>query len=116
MRNLVKRLELTAYWEEHPDALEEKIENPIIIAGLPRTGTTLMHNMLLAGGPNDFRTPVCFCLLKQCVTIVFHAVFLTLSSFSSVAGHKPQFDPGTSLICSRRCLGVGSLIKAALGN
>eukprot|EP00750_Incisomonas_marina_P016807 INCI19566.1.p1 GENE.INCI19566.1~~INCI19566.1.p1 ORF type:complete len:448 (+),score=68.78 INCI19566.1:237-1580(+) len=58
MRNLVKRLELTAYWEEHPDALEEKIENPIIIAGLPRTGTTLMHNMLLAGGPNDFRTPL----------------------------------------------------------
>ncbi len=30
----------------HPEILEERIEKPVIIAGLPRTGTTHLHNLM----------------------------------------------------------------------
>ena len=32
----------------HPEILDERIEKPIIICGLPRTGTTHLHNLLSA--------------------------------------------------------------------
>ena len=60
LRNLLKRLELTEYWKQFPGVLDDasnRIERPIIVAGLPRTGTTLMHNMLRAGPPT-LRAPV----------------------------------------------------------
>jgi hypothetical protein len=47
---LIKSLEQRARVEElrrqHPSILEEPIRPPIIITGLPRTGTTLLHNLL----------------------------------------------------------------------
>lgn len=32
----------------HPEILDERIERPVVIAGLPRTGTTHLHNLLAA--------------------------------------------------------------------
>ncbi|MBZ5737088.1 sulfotransferase family protein [Nocardioides mangrovi] len=51
---LKNRLLLTEYLTRHPEALEVELAAPVIIAGLPRTGTTHLHN-LLAAGPT-FRT------------------------------------------------------------
>lgn len=49
--NLVNRLRLQALLTEHPEIADEQITAPIIICGLPRTGTTHLHN-LLAADPN----------------------------------------------------------------
>jgi hypothetical protein len=47
-QNLVNRLRLEALIAEHPEIEDIPIERPIIICGLPRTGTTHLHNMLAA--------------------------------------------------------------------
>lgn len=43
---LKNRLKIEAYIRDNPEVLKEKIERPIFIAGLPRTGTTALHHML----------------------------------------------------------------------
>ncbi|WP_396928859.1 sulfotransferase family protein [Mycolicibacterium sp.] len=49
--NLVNRLRLEALIAEHPEIEDIEIVRPIIICGLPRTGTTHLHN-LIAADPN----------------------------------------------------------------
>lgn len=44
--NLTNRLRVTAWLSEHPEALDARIERPIIVLGLPRTGTTLLSELL----------------------------------------------------------------------
>ncbi|TGB35988.1 sulfotransferase family protein [Mycolicibacterium peregrinum] len=46
--NLVNRLRLEALIADHPEIEDLEIERPIIICGLPRTGTTHLHNLLAA--------------------------------------------------------------------
>ncbi|BBZ02295.1 putative sulfotransferase [Mycolicibacterium chitae] len=46
--NLVNRLRLEALVQQHPEIEDVAIERPIIICGLPRTGTTHLHNLLAA--------------------------------------------------------------------
>lgn len=46
--NLVNRLRLEALIAEHPEIEAVDIERPIIICGLPRSGTTHLHNLLAA--------------------------------------------------------------------
>lgn len=46
--NLVNRLRLEALIADHPEIEDIAIERPIIICGLPRTGTTHLHNLLAA--------------------------------------------------------------------
>lgn len=43
---LSTRLILQDMVTRYPEILEERIESPIIIAGLPRTGTTHLHNLM----------------------------------------------------------------------
>ena len=43
---LVNRLRLTDLFRRHPEIGEIPITAPIVIAGLPRTGTTHLHNLL----------------------------------------------------------------------
>eukprot|EP00051_Salpingoeca_urceolata_P026601 m.477862 g.477862 ORF g.477862 m.477862 type:complete len:460 (-) comp20972_c0_seq1:52-1431(-) len=51
---LSTRLRLTALLQEHGDAIRaENITKPLIIAPIPRSGSTVMHNTLAASG--DFR-------------------------------------------------------------
>jgi hypothetical protein len=33
-------------YKEHPEILDQRIERPLFVVGLPRTGTTLMHRLL----------------------------------------------------------------------
>lgn len=42
------RLRIEQYIKDHPDVLEVPIDRPIVIAGLPRTGTTHLHNLISA--------------------------------------------------------------------
>lgn len=46
IRNAVQRLRHEALWKENPGIAQTKIHRPIIIAGLPRTGTTHMLNLI----------------------------------------------------------------------
>eukprot|EP00750_Incisomonas_marina_P005908 INCI14230.1.p1 GENE.INCI14230.1~~INCI14230.1.p1 ORF type:complete len:488 (-),score=90.76 INCI14230.1:653-2116(-) len=43
---LHRRLQIVQHAKEHPEIQDLKIDRPIFIVGLPRTGTTLLHNML----------------------------------------------------------------------
>ncbi|MFO8102446.1 MAG: sulfotransferase [Dehalococcoidia bacterium] len=43
---LSTRLILQDMLNRHPEIVEERIEKPIVIAGLPRTGTTHLHNLM----------------------------------------------------------------------
>ena len=45
-RFLEARGRLDALWERQPEILEERIPAPVIILGLPRTGTTFLFNLL----------------------------------------------------------------------
>ncbi|MDQ4133121.1 MAG: sulfotransferase [Actinomycetota bacterium] len=45
VRHLRNRLTLEAFFAAHPEKAVEEIEAPIVITGLPRTGTTLLHNL-----------------------------------------------------------------------
>lgn len=45
---LANRLLVEAYLRDHPDALDAPVRAPIIVAGLPRTGTTHLHNLVSA--------------------------------------------------------------------
>lgn len=46
--NLVNRLRLEALVAAHPEIEDVTIDRPIIICGLPRTGTTHLHNLIAA--------------------------------------------------------------------
>ncbi len=43
---LIHRLQLEEYWNEHPELEQQEIRRPLIIAGMPRTGSTALHNLL----------------------------------------------------------------------
>ena len=43
---LVNRLLIQDELKHHPEILREQIRRPLFITGLPRTGTTLLHNLL----------------------------------------------------------------------
>ena len=43
---LVTRLRVEALVREHPEILAEAVRAPIVILGLPRTGTTHLHNLM----------------------------------------------------------------------
>jgi hypothetical protein len=46
--HLVNRLRLEALTNAHPEIEDVAIERPIVICGLPRTGTTHLHNLIAA--------------------------------------------------------------------
>ena len=43
---LVNRLRIEEALQQHPDIRNERIESPLVIVGLPRTGSTLTHRLL----------------------------------------------------------------------
>lgn len=56
VRALTNRLEIVAWRAAHPDIVHHKITQPIVIVGQPRTGTTILYD-LLAQDP-AFRVPL----------------------------------------------------------
>lgn len=46
IRTLVNRLKIENDLKTHPEILDQPITKPLIIIGLPRTGTTLLHHLL----------------------------------------------------------------------
>jgi len=53
---LETRLRLVSYWRQKPQILEQPIHQPIFITGMPRSGTTFLHN-LFAQDPRN-RVPL----------------------------------------------------------
>ncbi|CAN7467727.1 sulfotransferase [Phenylobacterium sp. LjRoot225] len=45
---IANRLKTTAYLESRPELLKRPIERPVFVFGVPRTGTTLLSNLLAA--------------------------------------------------------------------
>ncbi len=62
--NLENRLRLQAHRAEHPEVAEQQIRRPIFILGLPRTGTTILFN-LLAQDPTT-RAPLSWEVEQPC--------------------------------------------------
>lgn len=62
---LTNRLEVTQLIKDHPEIRDETISAPLIILGLPRSGTTLTHTLLaldpLSRYPRNFETTGAFC-------------------------------------------------------
>src|SRR5579862_2438479 len=48
VKNLVIRMKVEDWLKKHPELLERPIEKPMFVFGLPRTGTTLVINLLHA--------------------------------------------------------------------
>ena len=55
---LADRLTLELWFRRHPEIAAEVIEPPVVVAGLPRTGTTLLYRMLAAA--ENFAAPIHF--------------------------------------------------------
>ena len=55
-RFLQNRLQIEDYWKRHPELADQKVEAPVFVCGLARTGTTLLHE-LLAQDPRN-RVPM----------------------------------------------------------
>lgn len=47
-RHLIQRSRLEAIWKAHPEIEEVEVDRPLIIAGLPRSGTTHLLNLVSA--------------------------------------------------------------------
>lgn len=45
-RLLQNRLRIEGWWRAHPELREERIEAPVFVTGLGRSGTTLLHELL----------------------------------------------------------------------
>ena len=58
VRTLVNRLRMEKDIRQHPEILDEDVSDPIIIIGLPRSGTTKMHKMLSAPDNVQKTTPL----------------------------------------------------------
>ena len=48
VRYASNRLLIQDQWQKHPEIADQQIKNPIIVAGLPRSGTTHLLNLLAA--------------------------------------------------------------------
>lgn len=46
VNSLSNRLRVENYLEQHPEVLEQKIERPVFVFGIPRTGTTMTNHLL----------------------------------------------------------------------
>jgi len=55
-RFLQNRLQIEDYWKRHPELADQKVDGPVFVCGLARTGTTLLHE-LLAQDPRN-RVPM----------------------------------------------------------
>ena len=53
---LSTRLRLEDLWRRHPEILDQPVGRPIIVIGLPRSGTTILHR-LLARDPDKRSSP-----------------------------------------------------------
>ena len=47
-RLLTSRLRIEAWYRAHPEVADERVEGPVFIIGLPRTGTTALSHLLTA--------------------------------------------------------------------
>ncbi|MDG2046364.1 MAG: sulfotransferase [Halioglobus sp.] len=55
---LCQRLLMQSFFNKYPEIASEEILNPVVIVGLPRTGTTMLHRTL--GSDERFYTPLWF--------------------------------------------------------
>ena len=46
LRLLRNRLRLVATWREHPEIERVEVHRPLVVVGLPRTGSTVLHDIL----------------------------------------------------------------------
>lgn len=46
VRIIKNRLEITYFLKQHPQILERDVARPLVVVGLPRTGTSLLQNLL----------------------------------------------------------------------
>jgi len=62
LRLLIGRLQIQRYIASDPGVLDEQIEAPIFVAGAPRTGTTILHALLVED--RSLRAPLGWELLR----------------------------------------------------
>lgn len=46
LRSLRNRLELTALWVEQPAILDQPVDGPVVVIGMARSGTSILHELL----------------------------------------------------------------------
>lgn len=52
IKSLEVQLQLQDWFTRHPEIANEKIEQPVIIIGMPRTGTTILHELMTLDAAN----------------------------------------------------------------
>jgi hypothetical protein len=61
---LVNRLEMTDVLRQHPEIARGEIQRPIFVIGMPRTGTSILHELLAQDPAN--RTPLSWEVARPC--------------------------------------------------
>lgn len=61
---LVNRLRMAQVFRQHPEILEGEIRRPIFVVGMPRTGTSILHELLAQDPAN--RTPLSWEVAQPC--------------------------------------------------
>ncbi len=89
---LIRRLQVTQYRSEHSGVAEQAIHQPLFIVGMPRTGTTILYE-LLAQDPNH-RFPISW----EVEHPVPPASAETLYSDPRIAAVDKQFDQVDKLV------------------
>ena len=54
LRHLENRLKVTADWKRHPEMAEVEIVQPLFVVSLPRTGSTILHELLAQDPDNRY--------------------------------------------------------------
>ena len=61
---LANRLQMEDWWRRHPEIGEERIERPVFVIGMGRTGTTILHDLLAQDSAN--RVPSSWEVARPC--------------------------------------------------
>jgi hypothetical protein len=92
---LANRLEVIAWRRDHPEVARERIDAPLVVIGLPRTGTTLLSALL---GCDPHRRPLVRWEAADCIpppeTATFHTdprIEATWASMTMLDALNPGF-------------------------
>ncbi len=93
---LANQLRIQEYLQQHPEILEEEIVEPLLVVGLPRTGTTMLHRTIAAD--NRMFAPLWYEVRYPCPALDWNAQGLDQRIVDAKAEMKAMVDANPDLL------------------
>ncbi|MEM0955297.1 MAG: sulfotransferase [Pseudomonadota bacterium] len=93
---LANRLRVEAWIKRHPEILDEEICQPLVIVGLPRTGTTMLHRTIAAD--HRMSAPLWFETRYPCPPLDWDPTMEDPRRVAGVAEMKAMLDANPDLL------------------